>query len=1225
MQEEQFSKKDLKEKFAKINKQYKILNKGDLYNKALEQFTQYVVGGNIDNDDNDTLARLYHMAILGFNQKELDGGEYQRLYNKEYPDSNFKLPSEKHINGDGILYNARKPGVLKETEVEKYREYIKGHIEYHTGEEKQALSAFAHYPGMLNKMPVLMGTNRNPDPDEFAIKAIADADKGMYITGDDLSGAFSDCQLLHDINTAGQQHETALVVKLNAHGGYTKSTGEFVNRLYLKNHLISKDIKDKSQYIRYPAMKFQKVLDAFQEKHEGRRLIFDVHSCTGRGMTKHITFPSNVMQIFHASSKYTASAGISESAEVMKPSIEHQDKWSNQDKIVSQILENVAHVKPITLVINDKEQIDKILHMTGSKTGIYQITGEEKKGVNEVYPPIRVKVEGSEKEENEKSQRLVVKLSPNLSDAIGGETEKILNERLSGVTKILTDALALKIPENIQIPPEISSEDIKQGQREIIVQAIAKEIKREKHRYAEVMERLKKINNEINQEEKSLKDKIVSLDNHLNTMQNRVTKDLENLTKIVPDLGQQYNIKEKLTSLKEDIKKQKQEIEEQKKQTILGEQDILSDNKQKENRSTSDVKRDIDKNGKLLSRYKQDLEKLQDISDKIKNLNNQHNNIKSEAGYFEKVDVYNNIVKDEEKKELIERAKFDLSPSMMVEYMNREMEGDEGKEGTYAQEKEEMYALLGLERITRTDKDKKFIKKLKDVNTLIQCAQLSRDCYEAYQLLRDNERLQGPQIAALAGLSMRQELLKPYGHLVERAADKQLDSGRIAVLMHFCNIGLKYPKRYERYEYLVDKAHLLSVKQIQEQDLGNSKLEQSIDDIVKKNGQQDKSLKRSEKQEIIQNNLIKDDDIKVVADFKNSMRDANAKDSKKLEVLNQLFVKSDKEHKAQSVTEKELSSFFSKALSKLGIDSKSDAREKGSVVVLPEHNHTIDHSNSMNSIVKSVKEMNAEEKKNTVVFTERKEDGDNRGMKDVKALATVLGYNEDKLKREQIAVSEPENSNLYKDAEVYSELKTDGMKLRGMEGKDICVDRHHPQYKEIEARNDILKQEAIDSGMSQSAADERFDPDKKGRIQVHLDHADLDNNKLYYQVHDEHIVENTVNLVNSGKNVIMSVGSAHLEFLLERLKENGVEVEIKEIDAEKQKQETEKQIQEVRHQEKGGGMDKRSVITKERERRVAPILQKSKEDSDKLSRGGSGQWEKRGRSRSVDDSQVGMK
>ena len=466
--------------FAKLNKTYQLLSTDDndrdqydavegRFDNLLKAYTsdEYVTTKtteetqeNYDKRVNTHQARLYHLAVLeiGVDKVKLNKDAFLT----------FKIPDDKHLKGEGVVVDKRQDNNDLCTDIQEEIKKYNIFIEANPDNIKNTLSAFACYPGALNKMPALIGPDVNAESKCFNLKAINQAIEGMYITQKGFEGAFSDLQLLNEINTEGKDKN--IVVMLDAHGGYKKDNKEFSMCLYKKDNLNAWKQKDG---IYYEVRKFQKVLENVTDKDH--KIILDVYSCHGRGMTKDVQFSSNVTQIFHTSSKYTTSSSISKSEEVTKNMLKVENKdWSNEQRMLSLILENIAHARPLTIVINDLEQIEEIKKLTNFNNSLSLI--EDSKDKSKSQGAIRIKSE---------EESLVIKLSPNLLDVYSNEenallsptkTEKILNERLQSLKQILKN-VGFNDADITNVNTSIDSKKVEQLQREIVAQEIGRIIK----------------------------------------------------------------------------------------------------------------------------------------------------------------------------------------------------------------------------------------------------------------------------------------------------------------------------------------------------------------------------------------------------------------------------------------------------------------------------------------------------------------------------------------------------------------------------------------------------------------------------------------------------------------------------------------------------------------------------------------------------------------------------
>ena len=274
--------------------------------------------------------------------------------------------------------------------------------------------------------------------------------------------------------------------------------------------------------------------------------------------------------------------------------------------------------------------------------------------------------------------------------------------------------------------------------------------------------------------------------------------------------------------------------------------------------------------------------------------------------------------------------------------------------------------------------------------------------------------------------------------------------------------------------------------------------------IIKKN-----NLKRHEKQSSPE----------TAANFREAMRAANGagagtdtiklseSEKTKLAAFENIVTTIDNEYKRQSENKQAAAqteaanaekpkTFFGNVIDKLKNRSTEIEIKKSSVTILPEQDHKTDHSTNLTHVVTEIAAMPEERRENIVIFLERKDYGDNRGIKDMKILAATLEYNKNKPKEEQIAISEPPDSNLYLDAVSYNTFKDMGVKVVGAEGKGLAVGQHHPDY---------------------------------GKLR------------------DEGMTDNIMVEAKKGKEIILLVGSAHVEPLQKKLGASDVDVKVNDI------------------------------------------------------------------------------
>ena len=123
--------------------------------------------------------------------------------------------------------------------------------------------------------------------------------------------------------------------------------------------------------------------------------------------------------------------------------------------------------------------------------------------------------------------------------------------------------------------------------------------------------------------------------------------------------------------------------------------------------------------------------------------------------------------------------------------------------------------------------------------------------------------------------------------------------------------------------------------------------------------------------------------------------------------------------------------------------------------LIAEDNHLTDHKENINNLIEKIK--NGQIGQNSIIALERKEGGNNFGMKDVKILAKIL--QDDNL--EKIIPEEIKNSPIYDDALLYNEAKAKGVKVVGIEGKDLETRKKINEKDHNQKREDIMADNLI--------------------------------------------------------------------------------------------------------------------------------------------------------------------
>lgn len=140
----------------------------------------------------------------------------------------------------------------------------------------------------------------------------------------------------------------------------------------------------------------------------------------------------------------------------------------------------------------------------------------------------------------------------------------------------------------------------------------------------------------------------------------------------------------------------------------------------------------------------------------------------------------------------------------------------------------------------------------------------------------------------------------------------------------------------------------------------------------------------------------------------------------------------------------------------------SGVNQKHQPQFMPEKNHSIDHKANIDLLIDDINK--GKITKNTVILLERKEDGKNMGIKDVKALTEIIKYN-DLHPESQIKIPESiKNSNMYKDAELYKIAEEKGILVLGMEGVLTSKFGDKEYNAERETHMAKIMKQALDQG-----------------------------------------------------------------------------------------------------------------------------------------------------------------
>ncbi len=132
-----------------------------------------------------------------------------------------------------------------------------------------------------------------------------------------------------------------------------------------------------------------------------------------------------------------------------------------------------------------------------------------------------------------------------------------------------------------------------------------------------------------------------------------------------------------------------------------------------------------------------------------------------------------------------------------------------------------------------------------------------------------------------------------------------------------------------------------------------------------------------------------------------------------------------------------------------GVDvQESVTRDKvGKVEFLAEGHHIRDHGGNTKSLIERIESGDID--KDTVIAIERKSYGQNLGVPDVIMLASIIEYNaKNPDKQLQIPEEITKDSLIYQDAVLYNTAKKHGVKVVGLEGRNLKAGKDSPEYDE---------------------------------------------------------------------------------------------------------------------------------------------------------------------------------
>lgn len=125
--------------------------------------------------------------------------------------------------------------------------------------------------------------------------------------------------------------------------------------------------------------------------------------------------------------------------------------------------------------------------------------------------------------------------------------------------------------------------------------------------------------------------------------------------------------------------------------------------------------------------------------------------------------------------------------------------------------------------------------------------------------------------------------------------------------------------------------------------------------------------------------------------------------------------------------------------------------EAGKVEIRAEHNHLTDHQKNTKELINDIQMGKID--KNTVITIERKQYGENLGMKDVIKIASILEHNEKNPTKPLKLPEELENTPIFQDALLYKAAKEKDIKVISLEGKNLEYGKASEHNRPLEKEN----------------------------------------------------------------------------------------------------------------------------------------------------------------------------
>jgi hypothetical protein len=113
------------------------------------------------------------------------------------------------------------------------------------------------------------------------------------------------------------------------------------------------------------------------------------------------------------------------------------------------------------------------------------------------------------------------------------------------------------------------------------------------------------------------------------------------------------------------------------------------------------------------------------------------------------------------------------------------------------------------------------------------------------------------------------------------------------------------------------------------------------------------------------------------------------------------------------------------------------------ITLIPENNHKLDHGANVQKLIQMIYSGKVN---NTVICLERKEQGENFDMRDVRLLGNLIEHNHNHPEEMITIPAKIQNSLIYQDALLYNAARKHGIEVIGIEGKGLEHSKESPEY-----------------------------------------------------------------------------------------------------------------------------------------------------------------------------------